>query len=162
MEDRKKNVTSGNVRWSGREECVGDDYYGTFFSSLYTLFQVLTGESWSELVVRPVLHFYRNEPISLFGAASFFVSFIVINAFVLINVVVAVLLDGMNAQPADDAEDPPSPQTIANSTSTASEVAALREDIREMRQDLKIILAGLGKTKTEECVNELEEKIKAL
>ena len=26
----------------------GSEYYGTFFRALYTLFQVLTGESWSE------------------------------------------------------------------------------------------------------------------
>ena len=26
----------------------GQEYYGTFGRSLYTLFQVLTGESWSE------------------------------------------------------------------------------------------------------------------
>ena len=26
----------------------GEEYYGTFFRALYTLFQVLTGESWSE------------------------------------------------------------------------------------------------------------------
>merc|ERR1719352_31854 len=29
----------------------GQEYYGTFFRALYTLFQVLTGESWSEAVV---------------------------------------------------------------------------------------------------------------
>ena len=27
----------------------GSEYYGTFFRALYTLFQVMTGESWAEM-----------------------------------------------------------------------------------------------------------------
>ena len=33
----------------------GQEYWGNFMKSLYTLFQVLTGESWSEAVARPLL-----------------------------------------------------------------------------------------------------------
>mmetsp|Transcript_96101 Transcript_96101/g.150342 ORF Transcript_96101/g.150342 Transcript_96101/m.150342 type:complete len:357 (+) Transcript_96101:3-1073(+) len=79
-----------------RGKCFGEDYYGTFFRSLYTLFQILTGESWSEAGVRPVLHFYENSWMASGGSAFFFISFILINAVVLLNVVVAVLIEGMN------------------------------------------------------------------
>ena len=68
----------------------GDEYYGTFFRSLYTLFQVLTGESWSEMVARPTIF----GELSVSGSL-FFVSYILVCGIVLINVVVAVLLDKM-------------------------------------------------------------------
>ena len=38
------------------------EYYGTFARSLYSLFQVLTGESWSEAVARPVVFADSAEP----------------------------------------------------------------------------------------------------
>ena len=69
----------------------GEEYYGTFFRSLYTLFQVLTGESWSEMIARPLVFGYGME----WAGALFYVSFILICGIVLINVVVAVLLDKM-------------------------------------------------------------------
>jgi hypothetical protein len=68
----------------------GDEYYGTFFRSLYTLFQVLTGESWSEMVARPTIF----GELSVSGSL-FYVSYILVCGIVLINVVVAVLLDKM-------------------------------------------------------------------
>jgi len=68
----------------------GNEYYGTFGRSLYTLFQVLTGDSWSEAVARPVLFAEGGEWYWIF-----YVSFITINGVVLINVVVAVLLEKM-------------------------------------------------------------------
>merc|ERR1712190_218600 len=100
-----------DAAFSARGVCYGKEYYGNFFSALYTLFQILTGESWSEAGVRPILHYYRyvnSDNMSTIGVGVFFVSFIVITSFVLLNVVVAVLLDGMNAaadqQAADESE----------------------------------------------------------
>ena len=65
--------------------------------------QVLTGESWSEVVVRPLL-FGWHDAGSPSGTAIvlFFTLFLIICAIVLINVVVAVLLEKM----VDDATDP--------------------------------------------------------
>ena len=33
----------------------GEEYFGTFSRALYTMFQVMTGEAWSEMVARPLL-----------------------------------------------------------------------------------------------------------
>jgi len=71
----------------------GQEYYGTFFRSLYTLFQVLTGESWSEAVVRPLLFGREAGATSAFGVGLFFTFYILATQVVLQNVVVAVLLD---------------------------------------------------------------------
>ena len=77
----------------------GQEYFGTFFRSLFTLFQVLTGESWSEAVVRPLLFGY--DPGNAFLVATFFTIYILLTNVVLQNVVVAVLLDKFNEDPND-------------------------------------------------------------
>ena len=85
----------------------GWEYYGTFSRALYTLFQVMTGESWSEAVARPLL--FGLSPPSAVLPTAFFVSFIILTQMVLINVVVAVLLDKFvqdEDPPASDDEAP--------------------------------------------------------
>jgi len=79
-------------------ECWGKGYYGDFLTSLYTMFQILTGESWSEGCVWPLLDYYhaRGDGLARVGIMTFFVGFIIVGNFVLLNVVVAVLLDGMS------------------------------------------------------------------
>jgi len=86
---------------TNRELCFGDEYFGNFFKSLYTLFQVLTGDSWSEAVVRPILMNAQHAVYENIGSALFFTSFVISNAFILINIVVAVLLDKMANGPED-------------------------------------------------------------
>lgn len=95
----------GDVRWrTFRGGCTGQEYWGTFTKSLYTFFQVLTGESWSEAVARPAIWYFYDDPIRAVGSGLFFVSYVIITAFVLTNVVVAVLLDKMvDPVVADDA-----------------------------------------------------------
>jgi len=85
--------TNGQCRVaSSRGTCVGDEYFGNFGRALYTLFQVMTGDSWSEAVARPILENFSSWVLGL-GTAIFFVSFMLLNTIVFINVVVAVLLD---------------------------------------------------------------------
>ncbi len=80
----------------------GLEYYGTFMRALYTLFQVQTGESWSEAVARPLIFgLYRGSAIT---TGLFFVSFVILMQVVLVNVVVAVLLDSFASSPQDDVD----------------------------------------------------------
>jgi len=90
------NLTS-NDRWyrTVRGRCHGEEYFGKFSKSLYSFFQVMTGESWSEAVARPCIWYFIESPLHAVGGALFFVSYVIITAFVLGNVVVAVLLDKM-------------------------------------------------------------------
>lgn len=64
---------------------VFPDHFGNLGSTMYTLFQVMTLESWSEGVSRPVMEFYP-------WASAYFVSFVIISAFVMINVVVGIVV----------------------------------------------------------------------
>lgn len=80
----------------------GYEYYGTFSRALFTLFQVMTGESWSEAIARPLIFGWNS---SSFVAAAFFVSFIILTQIVLMNVVVAVLLDKFASGPEEEIEE---------------------------------------------------------
>merc|ERR1719463_679138 len=81
----------------------GQEYFGRFDKALYSMFQVLTGESWSEAIARPLLH--GDDTFQALGAGAFFVSFVLVCAIVLINVVVAVLLEKMVDDEADKGDD---------------------------------------------------------
>jgi hypothetical protein len=80
----------------------GYEYYGTFSRALFTLFQVMTGESWSEAIARPLIFGWNSSSIV---AATFFVSFIILTQIVLMNVVVAVLLDKFASGPEEEIEE---------------------------------------------------------
>ncbi len=69
--------------------------------------QVLTGDSWSEVLARPLLFGWSEYgSASVFLAAFFFISFVLVNTFILFNVFVAVLLDKMMGQgPQDESHD---------------------------------------------------------
>lgn len=72
----------------------GQEYFGTFFRALFTLFQVLTGESWAEVVARPLIFGYdAHSNTSWFFSSFYFASYVILMQIVLVNVVVAVLLD---------------------------------------------------------------------
>ena len=90
------------VLYTARGTTYGQEYYGTFFRSLYTLFQVLTGESWSEAIARHPIFEGGGQPGGVgksIVAAIYFVSYVIICGIVLVNVAVAVLLEKMVEPP---------------------------------------------------------------
>jgi len=64
------------------------DWFGTLGRSLYTLFQIMTLESWSMGIVRPVLELYPY-------AWAFFVPFILVTTFAVVNLVVGLIVNSM-------------------------------------------------------------------
>jgi hypothetical protein len=82
---------SVNTALTARGFHYGQEYYGTVSRSLFTLFQVLTGESWAEAVVRPLL--FGWDTGNALVVSIFFTSFVLMTSIILLNVVVAVLLD---------------------------------------------------------------------
>eukprot|EP00960_Hanusia_phi_P034400 751040-Hanusia_phi.AAC.1 len=67
-------------------------FFGTFLNSLFTMFQVITGDSWASAVTRSLFEPDGSGWIN-HGTAFFFVSFVLLGTIVMVNVVVAVLLD---------------------------------------------------------------------
>ncbi|UWQ81363.1 ion transporter (plasmid) [Leisingera sp. S132] len=74
-----------------------DEWFGTLGRSLYSLFQIMTLESWSMGIVRPVM---EEFPF----AWSFFVPFIVITAFSVLNLFIGLLVNTMQSAVEADAE----------------------------------------------------------
>mmetsp|Transcript_16679 Transcript_16679/g.55540 ORF Transcript_16679/g.55540 Transcript_16679/m.55540 type:complete len:677 (-) Transcript_16679:706-2736(-) len=67
--------------------------FGSFSKSLFTMFQVVTGDGWASSVTRVLFDDETLRNGTDFGIALFFVSYVLIAGVVLINVVIAVLLD---------------------------------------------------------------------
>jgi len=90
--------------WTPRGQEYGDEYFGNFLKSWYTMFQVLTTDSWNEAIGRPLVH--QEESLFGIGCGLFFTSFSVVVAIVLVNVMVAVLLEKMvDESPAERANE---------------------------------------------------------
>lgn len=83
-----------------RGQSYGEEYFGNFAAALFTLFQALMGDSWSEAIARNII--YGVHPAT---GGLYFVSFMVINAIILTNVALAVLLEKVIEDPDADKGD---------------------------------------------------------
>ncbi len=95
------------------------EWFGSLGASLYSLFQVMTLESWSMGIVRPVMEVYPM-------AWLFFIPFIIIASFTILNLFIGIIVSTMHELSTQP--DPRIPD------------ADLRRLLRRMEQDL----AALG------------------
>ncbi len=110
--------------------------FGTLGLSLYTLFQMMTLESWSEANVRPIL---ETQPL----AWMFFVPFILVATFVVLNLFIGVIVDSIQTLRAE--RERPGLAAAQAATEAArteahrdqllllSEIRALREEVAALR-----------------------------
>ena len=64
------------------------EWFGSIGASAYTLFQIMTLESWSMGVVRPTMELFP-------WAWSFFIPFIIITSFAVLNFFIGIIVDSM-------------------------------------------------------------------
>jgi len=76
---------------------VFPDWFGTVGESMYSLFQIMTLESWSMGIVRPVMEQFPN-------AWLVFVPFILMTSFAVINLFIAVIVNAMTEQSQAETE----------------------------------------------------------
>ncbi len=105
------------------------DWFGTLGESVYSLFQIMTLESWSMGIVRPVM---EQQPT----AWAFFVPFIVVTAFAVLNLFIGLLVNTMQA--AVEAEQEAEFERLrdlirAETNELDAHVMELRDEIRELR-----------------------------
>jgi voltage-gated sodium channel len=74
------------------------EQFGTLWGSAFTLFQVMTLEGWADGVVRPVMAEYPY-------AWAFFLPFILVTTFAVVNLLVGLIVNSMQA--VAEAEDAP-------------------------------------------------------
>jgi voltage-gated sodium channel len=73
-------------------------WFGSIGDSAYTLFQIMTLESWSMGIVRPVMEVYPT-------AWLFFVPFILITSFAVVNVLVGLIVNSMHDAHSEEATE---------------------------------------------------------
>ena len=108
------------------------EWFGHIGASMYTLFQVMTLESWSMGIVRPVM---AEHPY----AWAFFVPFILVATFTMLNLFIGIIVDTMQTLHDDQmaADRAMIEQTLDRDTGQIeAEVRALREEIRALREAL--------------------------
>ena len=107
-------------------------WFGTIGESMYSLFQIMTLESWSMGIVRPVM---EQFPV----AWAFFVPFIIVSSFTVLNLFIAIIVDSMQSLHADEEERTVELIETVVDTDTrlvSDEIAQLRAEIRELRSEL--------------------------
>lgn len=100
------------------------DWFGSLGKSLYTLFQVMTLESWSMGIVRPVM---ETHP----WAWAFFVPFIVIATFTILNLFIGIIVSTM--------------QELSIMPEVQPVNTELEELLERMEADLKILRSSVDR-----------------
>ena len=101
-------------------------FFGTIGESAYSLFQIMTLESWSMGIVRPVMEMH---PL----AWAFFVPFILLTSFTVLNLFIGIIVDAMQTEHADEHEAERQ-EDRADARRILSEVRALRAELAELRR----------------------------
>jgi voltage-gated sodium channel len=112
------------------------EYFGDLGASLWTLFQVMTGEAWPEIA---------NQVMAAHPTAwVFFLFYILVSTFVVLNLFLAVMVSAMEGTRHDDEEashQQERQQDKATDAVILDELAALRAEIRALREESR---AGKG------------------
>lgn len=118
------------------------DWFGTIPRSMYSLFQIMTLESWSMGIVRPVM---RQHPY----AWLFFVPFIIVATYTVMNMFIGVLVSAIS-------------QIQEEKKGSAAAEHEERKKTRDMEilAELKAVRAEISELKTEN--SELKAKLDSL
>jgi voltage-gated sodium channel len=73
-------------------------WFGTLGDSAYTLFQIMTLESWSMGIVRPTMELFP-------WAWVFFVPFIIVTSFAVLNLFIGIIVDAMHTSQQEAVKD---------------------------------------------------------
>ncbi len=125
-------------------------YFGTIGSSAYSLFQIMTLESWSESIVRPVLEVHPF-------AWLFFIPFILMTSFAVLNLFIGIIVDSMQEQ-ARERLEALQEQSHADAEQTLSavdkehdwqarEFAKVLEELKTMRAEVAALRVQLDTNK---------------
>jgi voltage-gated sodium channel len=105
------------------------DWFGSLGESAYTLFQIMTLESWSMGIVRPVMEQY---PL----AWMLFVPFIIVTSFTVLNLFIGVIVDAMQREHEAEAQ--------ADRADLHNEVEKVLTEVKALRAELAELKAGKG------------------
>ena len=104
------------------------DWFGSLPRSLFSLFQIMTLESWSMGIVRPVMERFPY-------AWTFFVPFILLATFTMLNLFIAVVVNAMQSTYHDE--------EAAEARAAHVEREHLLDEVRSMREEIKALTVAV-------------------
>ena len=120
------------------------EWFGSVFRSMYSLFQIMTLESWSMGIVRPVMAEYPYAWI-------FFVPFIVFATYTVMNLFIGVLVSAISETQNNKNENDKKLENNdinISSNEILAEIKAMRSELKELKEEnnqLKQILENKNK-----------------
>jgi len=119
-------------------------FFGTIGESMYSLFQIMTLESWSMGIVRPVM---QASP----QAWAFFVPFILLTTFVVLNLFIGIIVESIQTlRKQHDAEKEARDAALAAETravraETHADAEAILGELRALREEVSTLRAELAR-----------------
>jgi voltage-gated sodium channel len=107
-------------------------WFGNLGGSMYTLFQIMTLESWSMGIARPVIEVFP-------WAWGFFVPFILIATFTMLNLFIAIIVSTMQSM----VEEQKKQETAEIGALVHDEHEALRRDMQALRDEISRLRQAL-------------------
>ncbi len=108
---------------------IAPEHFGDLGTTFFTLFQIMTGEAWPDIA--------RAVMVEAPMAWIFFVIYILVSSFAVLNLFIAVVVSGMEDQVTSDlaeAEDRHAADQAASDRLILEEVRALRAEVAELRR----------------------------
>ena len=108
------------------------DWFGSIGASMYSLFQIMTLESWSMGIVRPVMDVYPQ-------AWLFFVPFIVATSFTVLNLFIALIVNSMQTLQSKTQQSLRAEAVVAHDEreALARQIEALTQEVSALRERLE-------------------------
>ena len=107
-------------------------WFGSVGASMYSLFQIMTLESWSMGIVRPVM---EQHP----AAWMFFVPFIIVTSFTVLNLFIALIVNSMQSLQSQSNETVRTEAALAHDEREAlsRQLDVLTAEIRQVREAVR-------------------------
>ena len=116
------------------------EWFGTLGRSLYTLFQIMTLESWSMGISRPVMEEFPY-------AWAFFIPFILVATFTMLNLFIAIIVNAMqNYSESENTAKQQAPQEHQHSANTDVQEQQVQAHLKQLHleiQDMKAMLTDI-------------------
>ncbi|UYN97882.1 MAG: ion transporter [Enhydrobacter sp.] len=117
------------------------EWFGNLGASLYSLFQIMTLESWSMGIVRPVMEVHGL-------AWLFFVPFILVTTFAVLNLFIGTIVSAMQSESQEEqSKDSANARTeraamMAELGAMSAKLTHLNEEIASLRKGLELRAAA--------------------
>ena len=107
------------------------DWFGDIPKAMYTLFQVMTLESWSMGISRPVMEVFPY-------AWAYFVPFVLVSSFIMMNVIVGIVVNAISevaeGRAKAEKENNAAKEKSNDTELIKEEIAALQEHLDKLQK----------------------------